>query len=304
MTEFLKINTLDELFRIAEMPAPKHPLIAIVDYSKTPFKSDVPNFKVVCNFYQISIKTDRSGFLKYGRETYDYQEGSLVYLGPEQVVEYEKKQAYDVTSGWSLFFHADLIRSFPLATKMKEYGFFNYQSNEALHISEKEKEIVESILHKIEMELNSNLDDFSEELIVSNIELLLNYSKRFYNRQFITRKRFSTDTITRFTNLLDDYFEKGMQHKFGIPTVQYFADQLNFSSNYLSDLIKKGTDKSILEHIHYHVIELAKNKLLNSNSSISTIAFELGFEYSQYFSRLFKNKVGKTPLEYRNVNES
>lgn len=302
MTEFLKINTLTEMFRILEMPSPKHPLVAIIDFSKTPFNKSIPQSKVVCGFYQISIKSDKNGYLKYGRETYDYQEGSLVYLGPEQVVDYSSEESEEITSGWSLFFHADLIRTFPLNKKMKEYGFFNYQSSEALHISEKEKEVVESIIHKIEIELDSNLDDFSEELIVSNIELLLNYSKRFYNRQFITRKRFSKNTIAQFTDLLEEYFEKEFQKELGIPTVQYFADKLNFSSNYLSDLIRKGTDKSILEHIHYHLIELAKNKLLNSNSSISEIAFELGFEYSQYFSRLFKNKVGKTPLEYRNLN--
>lgn len=284
------------------MTPPKHPLIAIIDYSKTPFNTSIPNNKVVCDFYQISIKSDKNGFIKYGRETYDYQEGSLVYLAPEQVVDYSLEDSDEITSGWSLFFHADLIRTFPLHKKMKEYGFFNYQSNEALHISEKEKAVVESIIHKIEIELDSNLDDFSEELIVSNIELLLNYSKRFYNRQFITRKRFSKNTIAQFINLLDEYFENGLQKELGIPSVQYFADKLNFSPNYLSDLIRKGTDKSILEHIHYHIIELAKSKLLNSDSSISEIAFELGFEYSQYFSRLFKNKVGKTPLQYRNLN--
>lgn len=302
MTEFLRIQSLTEMFRIMEMPSPKHPLVAIIDYSSTPFTTEVPTFKVVCDFYQISIKSDKNGFLKYGRETYDYQEGSLVYVGPEQVVEYDMSDSDDTTSGWSFFFHADLIRTFPLGKKMKEYGFFNYQSNEALHISEKELEIVESILHKIEMELDSNLDDFSEEVIVSNIELLLNYSKRFYNRQFITRKRFNKDTVAQFSALLEEYFSSEMQKDAGIPTVQYFADQLNFSPNYLSDLIRKGTDKSILEHIHYHVIELAKNRLLNSNSSVSEIAFELGFEYSQYFSRLFKNKVGLTPVEYRNLN--
>jgi AraC-like DNA-binding protein len=302
MTEFLKIKNLSEAFRIMDMPSPKHPLIAVVDFSKTPFKKSIPQFKVVCNFYQIAFKNQINGFMKYGRETYDYQEASMVYLAPEQVIEYETSNNSAIDSGWSLFFHADLIRTFPLANKMKEYGFFNYQSNEALHISEKEKKVVESIIHKIEIELDSNLDDFSEELIVSNIELLLNYSKRFYNRQFITRKRFDKNIIVQFTHLLEEYYNKEVQKELGVPTVQYFADKLNFSSNYLSDLIRKGTDKSILEHIHYHVIELAKNKLLNSNSRVSEIAFDLGFEYSQYFSRLFKSKVGKTPLEYRNFN--
>lgn len=302
MTEFLKINTLTEMFRILGMPSPKHPLIAFIDYSKTSFSGKIPEHKVICEFYQISLKGDSSGSLKYGRESYDYQEGSLIYLAPGQVVDYDSGGNKPVKSGWSLFFHADLIRTFSLNMKMKEYGFFDYQSNEALHVSEKEKEIVESILRKIELELDSNLDDFSEEVIVSNIELLLNYSKRFYNRQFITRKRFTKDTIARFSSLLDEYFDNEMQKEYGIPTVKYFAEKLNFSPNYISDLIRKGTEKSILEHIHYHVINLAKNRLLSTDSNVSEIAYDLGFEYSQYFSRLFKNKVGLTPLEFRNLN--
>ena len=302
MTEFLKINTLSEMFRILGLPSPKHPLIAFIDYSKVLLSDAAPEAKVVCDFYQVSLKGENGGSIKYGRESYDYQEGSLVYLAPGQVVDYGPGQPKSVTSGWSLFFHADLIRTFTLGKTIKDYGFFDYQSNEALHVSEKEKEIVESILRKIELELDSNLDDFSEEVLVSNIELLLNYSKRFYNRQFITRKRFTKDTIARFSSLLDEYFDNEMQKEHGIPTVKYFADKLSFSPNYISDLIRKGTDKSILEHIHYHVIELAKNRLLSTDNSVSEIAYELGFEYSQYFSRLFKNKVGLTPLEFRNLN--
>jgi AraC-like DNA-binding protein len=302
MTDFLEIKTLSEVFRMLDMPPPKHPLVAFIEFSRTPFTKSFPSVKVVCDFYQISLKNDSNGFLKYGREHYDYQEGSLIFIAPGQVVEYEFSNQQTVNTGWSLFFHPDLVRTSPILSKMKEYGFFQYQSNEALHISDKEKQIVESILQKIELELDSNLDDFSEELIVSNLELLLNYSKRFYNRQFITRKRFSGDTISLFSTLLNAYFENELQKEHGLPTVKYFAEQLNFSPNYLSDLIKKGTDKSIIEHIHYHVIELAKNKLLSSNRTVSEIAFELGFEYSQYFSRLFKNKVGKTPLAYRQMN--
>lgn len=302
MSDFFKIRTLSELFKVLNMPAPKHPLIAFVDFSATPFTQVLPQQKVICDFYQISLKSDTKGFLKYGRESYDYQEGSLVYLAPEQVIEYSLSQDIQVDNGWTLFFHADLIRSFSLDKKMKEYAFFNYHSNEALHISDKEKEVIESIIDKIQLELDSNLDDFSEEVIVTNLELLLNYSKRFYNRQFITRKRFTKNVIIHFTELLESYFDEVLQKELGIPTVQYFAEKLNYSSNYLNELIKKATDKSILEHIHYKVIELAKNKLLNSNKTVSEIAFELGFEYSQYFSRLFKKKTGMTPVEYRQVS--
>jgi AraC-like DNA-binding protein len=302
MSNYLKIDTLSQMFDLLEMAPPKHPLIAFMDYSETPFSKAVPDLKVVCDFYQISLKGSNSGTLNYGREKYDYQEGSLMYLAPGQVVDYNSETSDIISSGWSLFFHSDLIRSFPLQKRMREFSFFHYQSNEALHVSEKEMEILRSIIDKIEVELNSNIDEYSEELLVSNLELLLNYSKRFYNRQFITRRNFNKDIIVQFEQLLESYFEKGLQKEFGIPTVQYFANQLNYSANYLSDLIRKGTEKSILEHIHYYVIELAKSKLLNSSKSVSEIAFELGFEYSQYFSRLFKKKVGETPAVFRNLN--
>jgi AraC-like DNA-binding protein len=281
---------------------PKHPLIAIVDFSKTSFSGDIPINKVICNFYQIAYKSQKSGSLKYGRETYDYQEGSLVYIEPEQVVDYQYKENTEINEGWSLFFHPDLIRTFPIWERFKEYNFFKYQVNEALHISSKERDLIESILDQIEIELDSNIDDFSEEIIVDNLQLLLNYSKRFYNRQFITRKRFDSCIMSQFSQLLEQYFEDKLQLELGTPKVQYFADKLNLSPNYLSDLIRKASSKSILEHIHYHIIELAKHMLLNSNRTVSEIAYELGFEYPQYFSRLFKNKIGQTALEYRNLN--
>ncbi len=299
MSKFLRIDTLADLFKVMGQQAPKHPLIAVVNFQESPLEINLPLFKVVCGFYQISFKSGDSGFLKYGRESYDYQEGSLLYIAPEQVIEYGDMQNTRIDKNWVLFFHPDLIQSFPLSQKMKDYDFFDYKSNEALHISDKEREVIESIISKIEIELNSNLDDYSEEVIVTNLELLLNYSKRFYNRQFITRKRFSSDVIERFEALLKQYFKDGVQKERGIPTIQYFADNLNYSSNYLSGLIKKATDKSVLEHIHIEVINIAKSELLNSNKSVSGIAFDLGFEYSQYFSRLFKKRTGVTPNEYR-----
>lgn len=302
MTDILKINTISEMLRLTSMAPAKHPLIAYIDYSKTPIDTDIPLGKVVCGFYQISLKGDASGSIKYGRESYDYQEGTLLYVGPEQVAEYGTEEHITITQGFTLLFHPDLIRATSLQDKMKDYGFFSYQANEALHVSAKEKDIILSILSNIETELDSNIDDFSEEVIITNLELLLNYSKRFYNRQFITRKRLSSDIVSSFEHLLVEYFDTKQQKELGIPTVQYFADKLHFSPNYLSDLIRKGTGKGIMEHIHYHVIELAKNKLLSSKSSVSEIAFELGFDYPQYFSRLFKSKVGQTPMDYRKLN--
>jgi AraC-like DNA-binding protein len=302
MGDTFRINNLSEIFKIMGFAPPKHPLIAFIDFSKTNLTKEVPPSKVVSEFYQISLKEEENCIMSYGRENYDYQEGSLVYTAPGQLMEYKDKINIPIKSGWALMFHPDLIRAFPLNKKMKEYRFFGYHTSEALHISNKEKEILLSILEKIEIELDSNLDDFSEEVIVTNIELLLNYSKRFYNRQFITRKNFSKTIVERFESLLQEYFESGKQKELGIPSVQYCADKLNFSPNYLSDLIRKSTERSVLEHIHYHVIELAKSHLLNSELSISEIAYEIGFEYSQYFSRLFKKKVGMSPMEYRKLN--
>ena len=299
MTEFLNIKTLTELFKLMELPAPKHPLIAVVNFEESPLKIDLPELKIVCGFYQISFKSGEDGSIKYGRESYDYQEGSLLYIAPEQVIEYGELNNKRIDKNWGLFFHPDLIQSFSLCQKMKDYDFFDYRSNEALHISEKEKQIIESIIHKIEIELDSNLDDYSEEVIVTNLELLLNYSKRFYNRQFITRKRFSSGVVENFEVQLKEYFRKGIQKEKGIPTIQYFADNLNYSPNYLSGLIRKATDKSVLEHIHLEIINIAKIELLNSDQPVSEIAFDLGFEYSQYFSRLFKKKTGITPHQYR-----
>lgn len=302
MGDILKIKNLSEVFKIMGLEPPKHPLIAFIDFSRTNLTKEVPPSKVLSEFYQISLKGEENCNMRYGRENYDYQEGSLVYTSPGQIMEYEEKINIPITSGWILMFHPDLIRTFPLNKKMKEYRFFEYQSNEALHISNKEKQILLSILEKIEIELDSNIDDFSEEVIVTNIELLLNYSKRFYNRQFITRKNFSKNIVERFESLLQEYFESGKQNELGIPSVQYFADKLNFSPNYFSDLIRKATERSVLEHIHYHVIELAKNRLLNSDLSVTEIAYDMGFEYSQYFSRLFKKKVGMSPSQYRKLN--
>ncbi|PCE63785.1 helix-turn-helix domain-containing protein [Sediminicola luteus] len=299
MNSFFTLNSLSVMLRFIGLPAPRHPSICILDYEKSPVQLELPNQKVICDFYQISFKGDSQGQMKYGRQQYDYQEGSLVYLSPGQVIEYSDNNQVNAQSGWTLFFHKDLIRRFPLEQKMKSYAFFDYQSNEALHISEQEKEIIASILGKIEIELNSHIDDFSEEVIVTNLELLLNYSKRFYNRQFITRKRFDSDVVLKFQRLLTDYFEQGLQREQGLPNVAYFAGKLNYSPNYLNELIKKSTDKNILEQVHAQIVEMAKSQLLQTDKSVSEIAFDLGFDYSQYFNRFFKKKTGVTPGAYR-----
>jgi AraC-like DNA-binding protein len=203
--------------------------------------------------------------------------------------------------GWGLFFHPDLIRNTSLNAKMKDYSFFSYEIAEALHLSEKEKQLLFECIVKIQSELKENIDDYSQTIIVSTIELLLNYCNRFYGRQFITRKATNRDILEKVEVLLKEYFSN-KRDSFGLPTVKYLADAVNLSPGYLGDLLKKETGLNAQEHIHHYIIEAAKNILLNSSQSISEIAFQLGFEYPQYFSRLFKQKTGTTPLEYRNLN--
>lgn len=205
-------------------------------------------------------------------------------------------------SGWGLFFHPDLIHGTSLGTKMKGYSFFSYETSEALHLSEKEKQTLNDIVHKIDAELSENIDQHSQTLIVSNIELLLNYCTRYYDRQFITRKKANSDLLAKVEDVLSEYFREADLSEKGLPTVKYLADQLHLSPNYLSDLLKRETGMNAQDRIHYHLIEEAKNSLLSSNKSVGELAFSLGFEYPQYFSRLFKSKTGMTPLEYRNMN--
>lgn len=301
MSDTYRIKNLDEVFKKFGIDPPKHPLVTVLDFSEISFPNDVAPMNVVMEYYTVALKNEQLGSINYGRQYYDYQQDTLVFIAPEQAVTFGCMPDKTLDKGVSLLFHPDLIRPFALFDKMNEYSFFGYQSNEALHVSQKEQEIILSIFDKITTELNSNFDDFSTEVIVTNIELLLNYSKRFYNRQFITRKSFNSGIVAKFERLLVDYFNDEDLENNGIPTVNYCADQLGLSPNYLSDMIKKNTDKSPLDHIHYHIIEKAKTHLKHSELSVSELAYQLGFEYPQYFSRLFKNKVGVTPTEYRNA---
>jgi AraC-like DNA-binding protein len=240
--------------------------------------------------------------LTYGRKKIDFNEGSLICMAPNQVITIDTEiEPRENPMGWGLFFHPDLIRNTSLNAKMKDYSFFSYEMAEALHLSEKEKQLLFECILKIQSELKENIDDYSQTIIVSTIELLLNYCSRFYGRQFITRKATNRDILEKVETLLKHYFSNKSDSN-GLPTVKYLADAVNLSPGYLGDLLKKETGLNAQEHIHQYVIEEAKNILLNSNQSVSEIAFHLGFEYPQYFSRLFKQKTGKTPLEFRNLN--
>jgi AraC-like DNA-binding protein len=304
MSKTFEINSISQAHQSVGLPAPKHPMVSVVktvDFKPT---IDFNGLKVINNLYQITLKSKGCGNLMYGKNSYDYEEGTLIFTAPGQVTVFEGEMPNENNSdsGWTLAFHPDLIRKSNLADKISLYSFFNYEVNEALHLSEDELKTIEELLDKIVKEYSQNLDKHSQNLIVSNIELLLDYCTRFYDRQFYTRSNLNLDLVSKFEKLLKKYYETSLVDEKGLPTVQYLARQLNFSTNYLSDLLKKETGKTAQEHIHLFIIEQAKNKLMNSKNSISEIGYSLGFEYPQHFSNLFKLKTGFSPSEYRSLN--
>jgi AraC-like DNA-binding protein len=301
MNEIVKIENISQLYDMMYQEKPLHPLIGIIDFSKYNI-GDYNQMKVSLGFYSIMYKNFCPGIMRYGRNYYDFQEGTLTFTAPNQVIVIDDLEDTDDVSGWALIFHPDLIRGTSLSTKMKEYNFFSYDLHEALHVSDLELRRLNDIVKDIENELKQNIDKHSKALVVSSIELLLNYCNRYYDRQFITRTVKNKDIITDFEKLLTDYFESDEVQNSGFPSIKYFAEQLHLSPNYLSDLLKKETGKNGTEHIQYHVIELAKNRLLSSSVSVNEIAYDLGFGYPQYFSKMFKKNTGMTPVEYRKLN--
>ncbi|MDP5081714.1 MAG: helix-turn-helix transcriptional regulator [Winogradskyella sp.] len=302
--ESYHINTISQAHEAMGLPKPKHPLVSVVKTTDLRPTVDFRGVKVVNNLYEITLKQLGCGNLMYGKNSYDYEEGTLVFTSPGQVTIFEGEMptASDTNKGWTLAFHPDLIRKSNLADKISNYTFFNYEVNEALHLSDQELDTIEDLLGKIVKEYSQNLDKHSQNLIISNIELLLDYCTRFYDRQFYTRSNLNLDYVSKFEKLLKKYYETEDLDQKGLPNVKYLASELNFSSSYLSDLLKKETGKTAQEHIHLFVIEKAKNKLLNSKNSISEIGYSLGFDYPQHFSNLFKSKTGLSPSEYRNLN--
>lgn len=304
MSKTYEISTISQAHQSLGLPAPKHPLVSVVKTADFRPTMDFRGIKVVNNLYQISLKNLGCGNLMYGKNSYDYEEGTLVFTSPGQVTVFDGEMPEEMENdkGWTLAFHPDLIRKSNLAEKINQYSFFNYEVNEALHLSEDERKTIEDLLDKIVKEYSQNIDKHSQNLIISNIELLLDYCTRFYDRQFYTRTNINVDFVSKFEKLLKTYYHTEKADELGLPNVQYLAQKLNFSSNYLSDLLKKETGKTAQEHIHIFVINKAKNSLLNSNSSISEIGYSLGFDYPQHFSSLFKSKTGMSPREYRNLN--
>ena len=294
------VETICQLHEIIGIDKPKHPLISVIDYSRVDVGNAPKKGGFTCDFYSINFKKYCS-FL-YGRQPFDHKEGTLHCTAPGQIITYDKRKEKDSSEGLGLYFHPELIRKTALGSKINDYTFFAYNANEALHLSEQEKQILITLFGQIRIEYNTNIDVFTQELIISNIELLLNYCKRFYNRQFITRTNQSKDVIIEFEKLLLNYFKLRNSKENNIPTVKFCAGVLNLSPNYLSDLLKKETGKSAKEHIHLHLLEKSKTQLLNTNKSIKEIAYSLGFEYSQSFSKLFKKKTGLSPSEFRITN--
>jgi AraC-like DNA-binding protein len=279
-----------------------HPLVSVIDFSTLNIPDAEGRRELLrqfsLGFYAVFLKNGNYCNIHYGRNNYDYQEGTLVFIAPEQVVKIEYT-ADGPPSGYALLFHPDLVRGTALGNIMKDYSFFSYSAHEALHLSEREKQIVVECFQKIDFELQQAIDKHSKRLIVSNIELFLNYCVRFYDRQFITREIPNSSVLERFEQLLTEYFQSEKPLETGLPGVSHFADQLHLSANYFGDLVKKETGKAAQEYIHAKLIDVAKEKMFDHRKSVSEIAYELGFKYPQHFTRFFKQHVGATPNDYR-----
>jgi AraC-like DNA-binding protein len=298
MDEIVRLESISQYNELVGQET-LHPLVSVVDFSKTKPMTATRGY---IGFYAIFLKEVKCGELLYGRSSYDYQEGTLVFIGPGQIFGVNKRDETVKPQGRALLFHPDLIRGTSLGRSIKDYTFFSYEVNEALHLSEKERQVIIDCLNKIEFELMHAIDKHSKTLIVTNIELLLNYCVRFYDRQFITRGNVNKDIVAKFEQVIDEYLQSDKPQTLGLPSVRYCADQLHLSANYLGDLIKKDTGKSAQEHIQLKLMDTAKERMYDSSKSVSEIAYELGFKYPQHFSRMFKKSVGASPNEYRAKN--
>ena len=301
MSEIVDLVTVNDYCMGFNMSA-LHPLVSVLDLSEGTWMVRKEVEAVRYNFYAVFLKQGQNCVLKYGRQNYDYQDGTLVFIGPGQVVNISPISSDFQPTGYALLFHPDLLRGTNLGNSMANHSFFSYGLHEALHVSQREREIVLDCFDKIRFELSLGIDKHSKRLIVSNIELFLNYCTRFYDRQFITRDTVNEGMLENFEELLNSYFSSDKPQKIGLPSVAYFAQELHLSANYFGDLIKKETGKTAKEYIQDKIIDLAKSKTFHTRKTVSEIAYELGFKYPQHFTRLFKQRVGCTPNEYRNMN--
>jgi AraC family transcriptional activator of pobA len=291
-----KIESISELHRLLGLPSPLHPLISLVDNTKIVVGRDQLPDTFLLSFFKISFKKLKKGRFGYGQGYYDFDEGGLIFTAPHQIISIEMDTEF---YGSTLLIHPDFIRNYTLAKNIKNFGFFSYEANEALYVSEREQASILGILDQINAELNNPIDDYSQDVIISYIEVLLNYSNRYYKRQFITRKAVNHDLLSKMEHLLNEYFETAHALHKGLPTVEFLAEQLHLSPRYLSDMLRSITGQNAQQHIHEKLIEKAKEKLSTTGLSVSQIAYELGFEHPQSFSKLFKIKTSQSPVAFR-----
>jgi len=291
-----KFDSLHDFHRALGFPTPLHPMVSIINLADVSILPEEFSDMVILDYYKIAYKTNIDSKIKYGQNHYDFGAGNLIFTAPNQLFESPDEIK---RSGYVLLFHTDFLLSYPLAKKIKDYGYFSYAANEALHLSDKEKNIIVSIFNIILDELESRIDDFSQDVIVSQIELLLNYCNRFYKRQFITRKAVNNSLLQKLEVILDDYFKAEKTSAHGIPTVQYLAELVNLSPGYLSDMLRSLTGQNAQQHIHNKMIEKAKELLSTTELTVSEIAYHLGFEHPQSFSKLFKTKTKLSPVDFR-----
>lgn len=295
----IKIHTTAQFLEFLGMEKPINPYVLVLNHRNLQQLQQVEHIRFCSDFYSISLNLGVVDSLKYGRNYYDLKAGVLLFVAAGQSFTSEKLNINEFSEGWSLHFHPDLVRKSSMYEKWMNYSFFSYNIDEALHIGEDERKIITRLVEEIEKEYTNNNDGNTQDIIIANIDLLLSYCNRFYQRQFETRQIISKDTISKFENLLKEYYSNNLQYEFGLPSARYCADAVNLSSNYFNDLLKKETGKSTTDHIHYFIIEKAKDSLISSDMSINELSDQLGFKYPQHFCNLFKNKTGVSPAEFR-----
>ncbi|PKQ67266.1 AraC family transcriptional regulator [Labilibaculum manganireducens] len=300
METIIKVNSISQLHSMLAVAPPQHPLISVIDVSKLKITEELVGVKVSADFYYIGLKNADCAS-HYGKNDYDFDKGVLAFTAPQQVIAAKSTTDFDQEHGWMLFFHPDLIRGTSLGDNIDNYSFFNYDTHEALHLSDNEKETLNDCIQKIIRECSLSTDNHSQRVIVSCLELLLNYCLRFYERQFESRAIQNKDILVKVENVLKEYMQPELLEKYGLPKVSYIAEKVNLSQNYLSDLLRKETGRSAKDHIDSVLIDKAKSRLLFTQDSVSEIAYSLGFKYPHYFGRLFKTKTGLTPQEYRKL---
>jgi len=299
--QLFRFSSITEYHRAAGLPKPAHPLISVVHMNDLTRPLAEGSFSLIYDFYSISMKRVKNAKFKYGQQASDFDEGVLFFMSPGQVfgMEFEKGVEVHRPEGWMILIHPDFLWNTPLAKSIKQYEFFNYSVHEALYLSDKEETILNALAANIEHEYHANIDRFSQNVIIAQLELMLTYSERYYQRQFITRKIASHEILIKLEDLLSNYFSSGLLAQKGLPTVTYIAENLHISPGYLSGLLKSLTGQNTQQHLHNKLIELAKEKLSTTSLSVSEIAYELGFEHLQSFSKLFKTKTNLSPIEFR-----